>query len=100
MNDFDETFDGVEHAGLGGAFEGDGADFGHAVVVEDAGAGPELLEAGAGGGNAAAGFARDDDGAHGGGVKVDVLGGGHFGEANRVGGRAAEHIRLMINYGA
>ena len=44
-----------------GMLVGDGADLGHAMVIEDAGAAPEFGDALADFRNAAAGFAGDDD---------------------------------------
>ena len=83
--------------GLGGALVADGAGFGHAVMVEDARAGPELFQPPAGGGNAAARFAGHDDGADGRGTKVHVLSGGHFGQADGVAGGAAEDAGGVVN---
>jgi hypothetical protein len=89
-------FHHVKAARRGGAFEGDRADFGHAMVVEDFGAGPELFEFRADAGDAAAGFARDEDAANAAFAEVDVFGGGGFGESRGVGGGAAEDGGLGV----
>lgn len=63
VDDFGDVggLDDVEHAGARGAAVGDGADLGHAVVVDHFRSGPELFDAGARGGDAAAGLAAHDN---------------------------------------
>ena len=66
VDDFGDvfTFDDVKAAGVFEALEGDCSHFGHAAVVEEARA-PGGLDAGAGFGDVAAGFTRNNQRAHG-----------------------------------
>ena len=66
VDDFGDAFgfEEVDAAGVVEAFDAEGADFGHAGVVEDSGA-EGLFDFAARFGDVAAGFARDDEGADG-----------------------------------
>src|SRR4051812_22213459 len=77
----------VEPAAVG-IREAPGADFAGAAMVEDAGI-PSGFDAAARSGDAAAGFAGDDDFLDGRVAQVDFVFGSDFGEPERVSWRAA-----------
>ena len=89
----------MEHTGAIRTFVADGTDFRHAVVVHDPCAVPELADASAHGGNAAAGFACDADDADLRGLEIDAFLGGRFSEVDGVGRRAAEDGRTVVDDG-
>ena len=69
----------MDPAGVFEALDSQRADFGHAGVIEDACAGPGGFDAAADGGDAAAGFAGDDEGFDLGAGEIDFFLGGDLG---------------------
>ena len=76
-------------------FDGDRANFGHAVVVDDARA-PDRLDAVPRGRDASAGFAGHDEYSDRRPRQVDPLFRGQFGQVQGIGGRAADNRCRMI----
>ena len=90
----------MQHAGLIRAFVSDRAGFGHAVMVEDPGAAPELFQPRPECEDAAARFAGDYDRFDASVAQINLLFGGNLCESERVGGRAAENGRTIVDQDA
>jgi hypothetical protein len=90
----------MEDAGADRAFEGHGAGLRHAMMIADARPGPSGFQLGPRAGNAAAGFAGDDDLADRRVGQINRFARGNFGEMQPVGGRAAQHGGAVVQDGA
>ena len=95
-----DLLDDVQDAGARGTSIADWTGFGHAVMIDDACAGPEFFNMGACRGDAAAWFSGDYDAADIRGREIELFFGGGFGEADGVSRSAAEDGRARFEDGA